>query len=134
MLHALTVPVAALVTLSLWPSPASARFDRLPSHNMARRDPHSSPNHHRMAGHLLHKRDALDDAVAAISSALESPTVDGGEFEVGTVLAGSAQKVAPHEADLGSAYLLVSKASATSEAAAQKEGEEEKALKSQAVA
>lgn len=129
MLPALTLPLAALVSLALGPSPASARLDRLPSHNMARRSPHApgAPDHHAMAGHLLHKRDALDDAVAAISGALSSSAVEEEQFEVGTALAGAAQ-VAPHQADLGSAYLLVSKASATSEAAAKKEGEEEKKL------
>jgi len=117
-MHALTLPLAALVTLSLGPSSASARFDRLPSHNIGKR---ASPDHHQMAEHLLHRRDDVSDAISAISDALNSAT---GSFPA---LAAAAQKAAPHQADLGSAYLLVSKASATSSEAAKKEAAEEKA-------
>ncbi len=117
-MHALTLPLAALVTLSLAPASASARFDRLPSHNIGKR---GAPDHHHMAEHLLHRRDDVSDAIAAISDALDSASDSYPE------LAQAAQRAAPHQADLGSAYVLVSKASATSSEAAKKEAAEAKA-------
>jgi len=120
MMHALSFPLAVLVTLSLGPGSASARLDRLPSHNMGKRAGAGAADHHLMAGHLLHRRNAVTDAIAAISGALD--TADSTDD---SVFASAAQQAA-HKAELGSALVLVSSASATSESA-KKEGDEEKA-------